>query len=527
MARHLAIMVVTAMAAGLSGVGLAQHVLWDDEAVTALFASNLLETGAVVGWDGRNLTAYRGGIDLDEHLRNREGNPLQHYAAAAGMALFGRSAWAARLPFLLVGLATLWLVSRWSKRLVGPAVPDWLPSLLLALNVPYLLYITQCRYYALAMGFTAAVLWAWSSLDETRRPRWCCAGGALAVLGLSFSNPMNAAAVVAACVAAGIHPRFRSRRHVLFVGLIGIVVATVIIRHALAADTMAMWDARRGGLSLFARFVLLMRWQIAGLSAFEFFPLLPVVLLFVPAFSKRLADFKATSRLALAVLAMMMTILVVTAVLSPQNTEETWAADMRYLVPVLVMGSVVTAASIAIARAAFGRIAAVLLSATIVLTNLGYGARPTARCTLCERIHELTETHPSGSEAVIAAVAPLAGDTSVMFVPGYLTLVAMFYRPDLLYPGTLDPAKPISADLRQSLPSRVFMGASQPDVLVIGVERLPVPESMEFLGATYRLSSVGSTYWVDRTRPELPWHAFRANPDNDRLGIAVFRRDGR
>ena len=150
------------LAAFCAGIGLNKHALWPDEALTALFGERILDTGRVTPWDGHNLVDFRGGIDLDQQLNYREAAPLQFYAAAASMALFGRDAWAARLPFLLAGLASLWLLGRWSATLFRDRFPPWLAPLILAGNVAFLLFIGQSRYYALTMALTLAILCAWS-----------------------------------------------------------------------------------------------------------------------------------------------------------------------------------------------------------------------------------------------------------------------------------------------------------------------------------------------------------------------------
>ena len=41
--------------------------------------------------------------------------------------------------------------------------PAWLPSLLLALNVSFLLFSRQCRYYSLVFLFFPALFWAFAA----------------------------------------------------------------------------------------------------------------------------------------------------------------------------------------------------------------------------------------------------------------------------------------------------------------------------------------------------------------------------
>ena len=514
------------LAAFCAGIGLNKHALWPDEALTALFGERILDTGRVTPWDGHNLVDFRGGIDLDQQLNYREAAPLQFYAAAASMALFGRDAWAARLPFLLAGLASLWLLGRWSATLFRDRFPPWLAPLILAGNVAFLLFIGQSRYYALTMALTLAILCAWSCLESAAR-RWpVFAGGAAAALALSFCNPINAAAAVAACVAAGVLPRFRTRRHVAFAAVIGVVVSAVILHHLLTTNTLEGWDARRGTQTLLERFLILMGWQIEGLGSHEFFPLVLLAALPLPWLWGRLRDQRPTVILALTVLGMMLAMMVVTAVMTPQDVGITNAADMRYVVAVLAVGPVVTATALTILAEAFGRAAAGVVLLVLVFSNILYGGQPGIQCTACERAHELTETHPSGADAIILAVSrPTAGSVVVM-LPDFLTPTAMFYRPDLRYAWLLDPAKSIDPEVRRMLPPYLFNGASPPDILIVGIGSMPLASSMAVQGVRYDAYDVVPFHWMDQTRPEIPWHQFRADRTRDQAGIALFRRHG-
>ena len=233
------------------------------------------------------------------------------------MEVLGEATWAARLPFLLVGLVTLWLLSRWSWEMFGTVFPAWLPALLLAGNVPYLLYIGQCRYYALVMGFSTALLWSWSCLNGDRR--WAAyAGGAAAAFGLVLSNPIDGLAMVAACAAGVLHPRFRSRSHVLFVGMIGIVVTGMTLHLLPPSDVLGSWQSSRGTLSLTEHFATLMVLQLKDLALFQFLPLLLLPFLVLPWIWRPVVRLRPIALLALTTLAMMLAVLIVVAVVSPQ-----------------------------------------------------------------------------------------------------------------------------------------------------------------------------------------------------------------
>ena len=81
---------------------LGQYPFWDDEANTAIFSRNLLQTGQLTAFDGRNLAAYSNGIELNSHLNNVVIPPLQYYITACSFKLFGKA------TFLPAFLLQLW-----------------------------------------------------------------------------------------------------------------------------------------------------------------------------------------------------------------------------------------------------------------------------------------------------------------------------------------------------------------------------------------------------------------------------------
>ena len=97
-------MVVTAMllAAWLTLTGLGNHLFWDDEANTGLYAQNLLKVGRLTSWDGTNLVGYAFGGSLGEDLgRELRVPPLPAYLAALGIFLFRDPTIGGRMPSVL------------------------------------------------------------------------------------------------------------------------------------------------------------------------------------------------------------------------------------------------------------------------------------------------------------------------------------------------------------------------------------------------------------------------------------------
>jgi hypothetical protein len=124
---------------------------WGDEAETALLARNVVKFGVPKVDDGVNHISLHG-----DTFDARDGvwtwSPwLQDYIVAGSFAVFGKTTWAGRAPFALIGwLAVIalglvaWQIYR-SHRVAFSAM------LLLGTSEVFLLHIRQCRYYSITV----------------------------------------------------------------------------------------------------------------------------------------------------------------------------------------------------------------------------------------------------------------------------------------------------------------------------------------------------------------------------------------
>ena len=150
------------LAAVLGLAGLSNHPFWDDEANTAIYGRNLLKFGRLTAWDGTNLVGYALGGALGEDLGKELRVPaLPAYVAALGMLLFGETNFGGRVTFVVAGIVSVGLLAIWMRRLLGRRFPWYLPSLILAVSPAYLLYVRNCRYYALGVTFTLLLWIVW------------------------------------------------------------------------------------------------------------------------------------------------------------------------------------------------------------------------------------------------------------------------------------------------------------------------------------------------------------------------------
>src|SRR5262249_14613581 len=134
------------VAAILLFVRLGHYALWDDEAVVALSAKGVLQTGDTTAAIGHNIVAYNGGILL-RNLHDRSTPPLPAYVTAVAMRILGDNAWCLRLPFALCGLGTVAVLLCWLQRLQIDRTAWFVAALAIVGNVSFFLFCRQCRYY--------------------------------------------------------------------------------------------------------------------------------------------------------------------------------------------------------------------------------------------------------------------------------------------------------------------------------------------------------------------------------------------
>jgi hypothetical protein len=173
------LILILAVAAVLIFANLGDRYLWEDEAETALLARNVLRFGLPVGWDGRDLISQECGIELDSNYVARRHGWLPIYLVAAAFKFLGPDTVSARLPSAVLGWLSVWSIYLLGKRIFRNEWIALLSAALLTLSVPFLLYVRQSRYYALAIF---ATIWALVFfLDALQGNRFAWAGLALSL----------------------------------------------------------------------------------------------------------------------------------------------------------------------------------------------------------------------------------------------------------------------------------------------------------------------------------------------------------
>jgi len=515
--------IAVGVAAALVFTRLGHYPFWGDEADTVIFARGVWETGDTTAWYGDNLYAYRNGALLTGFV-NRATPPAAYYLAAPFWGLAGPDRLLLRLPFALCGLATLAIVLRWAYMRRASSSTFVLLAAALALNVSFVLYARQCRYYTLGMLLSVVIAYLYDRYDGDRRRLWGLAG---ALCLLAATHYLNFAAVAAALVVDYI-VRGRSRPRLSSVDWAVLVVPTGLCLAALVStyDPLDKHTLPNGESQGFAADKLrLLWWSLRDMNRCEYGALV------VMAAAPLVAWLRRDSRLTRLFVACA-TFFVATTLLSPQPVLKEDDADVRYLAPIVVPCialTVLTFVGVAGRQPWWAAAPTVLLLATNFL-HLPWDHNAW-RSTLGEYLHELREPRRTATAALAEWLqANVAAETPVAMVPTDWLASLIVAAPQVRYGWQLDADR--KAGPYVDLPDVLFIDRAPVDVLIVlGFNDTEAKVRRELLpklarqGCTYRLDAVLDVYFDDRTRPELIWHWFRDRPyDKSVHPIYLYRR---
>ncbi len=496
---------------------LGQYALWDDEAITALTANGVWQTGDTSAVVGHNVVAYRNGL-LIRDMKDRATPPLQFYLAAPFVGLLGDTSFAARLPFAACGFATVALILWWAHRARASAATWLLLGIAIVGNVSLFLFSRQCRYYGLAMLLSVAVAYTYL---HARTRRGLVFNSLLWVLLLA-ANYMTFAAV-ASMVLVDYTIWGRTRRPlrgwdwVILVSPVAVVGAVVVW----IWNPLRIAEPRAEDFNWLAWHAKLLWWNLRDLNACEFGS--GALLLAAPV----IAVLARSVWLTRAVVALAVGIFVI-SVVSPQNPSNTHVADVRYLsflIPLCIAVGVLTLLPLA----------HLSLGLTVVIACVAFGSnllnfsplteaplRSTPYAYARELVSPVPEPFTPVAEWIHANVKP---GESVLVVPPYATYPLMFHAPHAVYAWQLsDPPPPGLAHLP---PVHVALRVP-PDVIIAFGPGLNMLENVRIRSGEdvqLRLEKRIDVLWKDRYRPELFWRSFTPEKFNPATkGVFILRR---
>lgn len=205
-AATAAAVAVALVSALLLFFSLDHRILWMDEAETALLGRSILDHGVPTAFDGRNIISQEVGREYGSDYVWRWTPWLDKYVAAAAFAVLGESTFSARFPFALLGLLCVISMYPLALALFRDRWIGVLAMAFLALSVPFILHVRQCRYYSPVILCTVWVLYFFAGMARGRR--FAVAGFVAATTLLFQSSILNAAATIVALVPCVLVSRF-------------------------------------------------------------------------------------------------------------------------------------------------------------------------------------------------------------------------------------------------------------------------------------------------------------------------------
>ncbi len=505
---------------------LGHYAPWDDEAITAMTARAVWQTGDTsVRVDDHNLLVYRDGL-LVRDFKDRFTPPLQFFLLAPVIGLFGDGNWAIRLPFALCGTATVAVLLRWLWRSARPTPLLWgAAAALLLTNVEFFLFFRQCRYYGLAMMLTAAAAYLYCFRSGRTRGIW----GLSAVLAaLLASQYLNYAAAVG-CLAFDYALWGRRDRRITWPQWAVLLAPQVVV----GAVVCSIWNpvARQhaaGPTGVPHHFVadhLRLLWLNARDLIASDFVCLPLLLACPLLYLKRRSPWLLRGPAAVAVYVGVVSLCVATA------AEEAQTAEVRYLAPVIPICLAVSVLAVRASTALAPRLRNGLLALSgltvMVGTSIG-GQGPAVMSDPLAYYYELIHPQAEPYTPTIAWVnANVPARASVFVSPDFMVYPLMFRAPAATYAWQLpDPPR---ADFA-GLPAVHVHGRVPPDYVIrFGSSKMADPAKAALAdlarrGERYELVETLPYFWRDQYRAERVWRGFTTVQPKDGEAIYIYRR---
>lgn len=306
------------------------YSLWDDEANTALFAQTVQTTGDTSAIKNHNIIAYRNGAELNDQKKARYVSPMQYFFLAPWIDADQPEPANARIPFFLLSVVALILIYRRALMLqISPPLMLFLTSLIFGLTA-FFLFSIQIRYYSLCLLWTVMIgeVYAFKGLHRTRDFFWL---GVFSSLLFVSNYLMGVATLIALGVHALIYRRdiFRfNLKNVMSFNLPHLLISVPVFLtwNPLGKNVVTLHNTALDRLNLFYR-------NIRDFNGGHFGSILLLIaglILLKGEAKKRFQQYGLVFIVYIAAISLF----------SPQPVRGTGLADIRYLLPLMLLGFV-------------------------------------------------------------------------------------------------------------------------------------------------------------------------------------------
>lgn len=502
--------------------------LWGDEAGTGLFARNVLHFGYPVAFDGRNLSIYDGGAELNADLAVAKIPWIQFYVGALSLAVFGNDAQGLRAMFALLGLAIFFPLRSVLRSRVP--LPLFVATLIL-ITPQVVLFHRNARYYSVLTVIFALLVWVVCNTGLSKSKRLGLAS--LCMVLLFHAHPVAAAACGLALV---LHAALLRRHFFVYISACVVGIASWLLWVAFVGPTLVvpqlLLDFR--GIPPTEWLGVLIRnlgMALADLDAVQAMPVLAWALglvFFWKMCLHRRAKFFKDPLVSFVMLALVVHLLLVALLFGTETSEE--HSLLRYMPHLIAF--VIVPLYMLIAELVKDKRIFIVVCVALVATNLptiSYWKSPAEKPILTSwwpaTYGEIFNPQPDAIDAVLIAIrkepeGANSGMDTLLVIPSWLQEVAIFYLGNrFIVVPNIEPGSVAEGVVRAKIgqdamsrfdarPKWVLHEAPGAPVLVTGYTRIEIP--------VHRLRP------DDGTRPELTRHTFY---QQDVVGkISLYRR---
>ena len=491
---------------------------WEDEADTAIYSLNIQNNFLPSGWNGINLYAYRNGLHLNSEMNNRTSPWLQFYITALAFKTIGKTVFAGRLPFAVIGFIVVILFYRYAFQYSYKKNTAAIASLYLIFSPSFLMFTRQCRYYSLVILFSILIISQYSNISI--RNRKSIYYFSLICICFFYSNYFIFFAFFSALLFTHILLEYNKEK---FIGIIaGFLLSAIFwLPFIFFSKPWKSVDIPLFSIQRLDNAAHLLWWYLRDYNAFSFFQVFFILFLafvFIEKTSNKNFRFKI-DRKALFIITFILFSTLFLSIISPQPYKETDIADIRYAVGLLPFFCLLLG-YISNKILELNKIIGFIIIAVALFTNF-FTLIPAYKTEkikfyFYDYAYELFHKNITPSETVINYLQNNSkqNDTILVRPDNCIAPLLFHFNNKLLFCGVLpEDNKHILPHNKKKIPDYIYSRNIAPDWIItfgmypyIGEFR----KYFDFINANKINYSVIAmdVFCMDVSRPELLWHSF-------------------
>lgn len=522
--------------------GALAHPLWGDEATIANYAVNVTKFGLPYGWDGVNLVGGWSGVLINSDLLNSINSWTEIYLQALSFAIFGKSSFGARLPFVTLSILSIPLFFYTCQKITKNKQISLLATLILSSMVPFILYASNARYFAIIVFGSLLMVNGSLDLENNRRSKLkFLTGNVLYIYSLYLIFPWFYLSLFSANMIYRIYQKQNlSTLKKFAINYIGLGLLTVlaflpwfIFVKPSTYFTGFSW------INLFEFLVSVGFWAKQVFDPFNLGSVFPYILIIPTVILLKYGNKQAKSALIFSTSLIIIYILTISVLSSITESSAYIIPSVNRYHVILFPLFALTAAIIFWQIAQFSKVIFVIILAIYLFTNVFSFNKP--RSFLLEYVKEISNPYPTATEAVADFLKANAKDGDLAFISADRNHDPLIFQlgEKVRFVNQIQPGDPKFFPKNYSkLPHYIYGYIGKPDWVILYSKRgkdgtadtadfrLQFPLGLHpsvNLEKDYVQTAL-SVFFVDSSRPEITEHRFGAIKPNYTDQVFIYKK---